>query len=213
MKNYLLLMFVSLVALGGCNNNRGVKTHGSGEDTGMLLSNDSSPAPSEEIKLYNIIKNNYKDQNFLSLQFEAEKFYKQYRLSDKMDSVELMYERALDVLDSIEMEEEGSLAFKRYKLSENPILNPNPAMTAPAEDFLDRFVGRGSDFAKQVRSQLREPDSFEYIETKYMNKNSGYIALVMRFKAKNGIGLVVEREALGKFDKITETFSDVKIRD
>ena len=86
-------------------------------------------------------------------------------------------------------------------------------MSAPAEEFMDRFVGRGSDFAKKVKNQLRDPDSFEYIETKYMNKNSGYIALVMRFNAKNGLGNIVERQAIGKFDKITETFSDVKIRD
>lgn len=169
--------------------------------------------PDEEVKLYDIIKKNYKDGNYLDLQHRAEKFYKEYRMSDKMDSVEIMYEIAMDVNDSIEMSKEGSLAFKRYKLSENPILNPNPKMVAPAEDFLDRFIGRGSDFAKEVKNQLKEPDSFDYIETKYMNKNSGYIALVMRFKAKNGVGLVVEREAIGKFDKVTENFYDIKIKD
>lgn len=167
----------------------------------------------EESNQFYLIKEKYQEREFMTVLLKSEEFYKNFRLSDRMDSVELMYERALDVLDSIEMAEEGSLAFKRYKLSENPILNPNPAMSAPVEEFLDRFVGRGSDFANKVKHQLRDPDSFEYIETKYMNKNSGYIALVMRFNAKNGLGNIVEREAIGKFDKITETFLDVKIRD
>ncbi|SMG31923.1 hypothetical protein SAMN05660862_2222 [Sphingobacterium psychroaquaticum] len=168
---------------------------------------------SDELRLFNVIKRDFKDNQFLDVQSRAEDFYKKYKLSDKLDSVEHMYEKSMDKLEAQEMKEYGSLAFTRYKLHENPILNPNPKMSAPADQFLNRFTGRGSDFAKLVKNQLQEPDGFEYIETKYMNKNSGYIALVMRFKAKNGLGLVVEREALGKFDKITETFTDIKIRD
>lgn len=213
MRKLIFILATSLLVFGGCNNNDDSKTSIYKEGVNSLSKVKELPVPEEEVKLYNIIKKNYIDGNYLDLQFRAEQFYKEYRMSDKMDSVEIMYEKAMDELEAQEMKEYGSLAFKRYKLSENPILNPNPKQSAPAEDFLNRFIGRGSDFAKEVKSQLREPNSFEYIETKYMNKNSGYIALVMRFKAKNGIGLVVEREAIGKFDKVTEDFYDIKIRD
>lgn len=173
----------------------------------------SKADPAKESEMYTIIKRNYSNKNFLDLQLRAEDFYKNFKMSDKMDSVEVMYEVALDSLEAVELREEGSLAFKRYKLHENPILNPNPAMSAPVDNYLQRFVGKGSDFAELVKNKLNEPNSFEYLETKYMNKKSGYIALVMRFKAKNGLGLIVEREALGKFDKVSETFHDIKIRD
>ena len=153
------------------------------------------------------------DKNYLDLQLKAESFYKKFNMSEKLDSVEIMYEEALDSLEAQELREEGNLAFKRYKLHENPILNPNPAASAPVDAFLTRFVGSSSDFANLVKNQLQYPSSFEYIETKYLNKNSGYIALILRFKAKNGLGMVVEKEALGKFDKISETFHDIKIKD
>ena len=60
----------------------------------------------EELKLFNLIKKNYENDEHFSVTSRSEEFYKNFRLSDKMDSVELMYERALDVLDSIEMAEE-----------------------------------------------------------------------------------------------------------
>ena len=209
-----MLLVTAIVTLYSCSSSNNNKDNG--ENTYSIDSLNEKQVnytiPDREIELFGFIKRDFNNKEYFGVSSRSEEFYKEFRLSDKMDSVEYMYETAIDALESQEMKEYGSLAFKRHKLSENPILNPSPAMAAPADGFLDRFVGRSSEFAKLVKSQLKEPDSFEYIQTKYMNKNSGYIALVMRFKAKNGIGNVVEREALGKFDKVTEKFNDIKIK-
>lgn len=213
MRRYVLLV-TAIITLYSCssssNNNKD-----NGENTHSIDSLNEKQVnytiPDREIELFGFIKRDFNNKEYVGVSSRSEEFYKEFRLSDKMDSVEFMYEAAIDALESQEMKEYGSLAFKRHKLTENPILNPSPAMSAPADGFLDRFVGRSSEFAELVKSQIKEPDSFEYIDTKYMNKKSGYIALVMRFKAKNGIGNVVEREALGKFDKVTEQFNDIKI--
>lgn len=40
---------------------------------------------------------------------------------------------------------------------------------------------------EKVRRDLRDPDSYQYIETRYTN-DGGYLGLVVKYRAKNGFG-------------------------
>jgi hypothetical protein len=47
--------------------------------------------------------------------------------------------------------------------------------------------GSNRELVEQVKNNLRDPDSFEHIGTHYTDKGS-YLALVMKYRAKNGFG-------------------------
>lgn len=49
--------------------------------------------------------------------------------------------------------------------------------------------GRNFDLVEKVKADLREPDSFQHIETRFVPASNGAIAVAeMRYRARNGFG-------------------------
>ncbi|WP_286776714.1 hypothetical protein [Sphingobacterium sp. UBA2074] len=118
MKRYLISILIigSIVA---CRNQQG-EDHAQ-DDTVVIDS--SITKQSNELKLFSNIKLSFTRGDDLDVKNKSEEFYKEYKNSDKMDSVEVMYEKSMDALEARELKEYGSLAFNRYKLKDNPDLN------------------------------------------------------------------------------------------
>ena len=58
--------------------------------------------------------------------------------------------------------------------------------------------GSSREFVKSVKSQLRDPSSFEHVETRFTEKNArGEIGVRMTYRAKNGFGGINTETAYG----------------
>ena len=66
---------------------------------------------------------------------------------------------------------------------------------------LSPWDGSHSNFEDLLKRGLRDPDSYEHIETRVTRKGSdGLHTLYTRYRAKNGFGGFVVGEATGKYD-------------
>lgn len=68
--------------------------------------------------------------------------------------------------------------------------------TKPAngEHCLSGWDGANRDLVRQVKASMREPDSFEHVETRIYGNDNGEHGLWMTFRARNGFGgMNVER--------------------
>jgi hypothetical protein len=65
---------------------------------------------------------------------------------------------------------------------------------------LTTWDGSHADFAYDVRSVMREPDSFEHIETRVTPvDDGGEHNIIMQYRARNGFGGMNVGEAIGTF--------------
>jgi hypothetical protein len=69
--------------------------------------------------------------------------------------------------------------------------------------LLTGWDGRHRDFAQQVENALRDPDSFEIVETRTGPLEDGRHAISMTFRARNGFGGMNVETAFGSFDHET----------
>lgn len=169
----------------------------------------------EEKKLYNSIKSHFEQKNYMDVMFLSESYYKNFKNYNNLDEISDLYDIAIIKLDSIELEEEGSNAFKRYKLKDNPILNrkteSNTNQIENNERYFEYFNSKRSEFARAVKYDLHDPSSFQFIETKFRDNKDGTLTLIMEFRAKNGFGALVKSRAVGTFHKASKEIKDITI--
>jgi hypothetical protein len=65
---------------------------------------------------------------------------------------------------------------------------------------LSGWDGSNASLVQQVKDQLREPDSFEHIETRIMAEVNGKHTIMMEYRARNGFGGMNVATALGTVD-------------
>lgn len=68
---------------------------------------------------------------------------------------------------------------------------------------LSGWDGVHPDFERQVVEQLRDPDSYETIETRTTKTKDGKNGIIMRYRARNGFGGMNMTEAVGVIDNDT----------
>lgn len=62
------------------------------------------------------------------------------------------------------------------------------AKPASGEHCLSGWDGSNRDLVRQVKAGMREPDSFEHVETRIFGNDNGEHGLWMTFRARNGFG-------------------------
>ncbi|WP_420023721.1 hypothetical protein ACN9JG_06070 [Cereibacter azotoformans] len=69
---------------------------------------------------------------------------------------------------------------------------------------LSGWDGSHLEFARTVKAQLRDPDSFEHVETQVVEvDDAGRNRVIMTFRARNGFGGMNVERALGSFSNAT----------
>lgn len=67
--------------------------------------------------------------------------------------------------------------------------NPAPeTKSANGEHCLSGWDGANRDLVRQVKASMRDPDSFEHVETRIYGNDNGEHGLWMTFRARNGFG-------------------------
>ena len=68
------------------------------------------------------------------------------------------------------------------------------AKPASGEHCLSGWDGANRDLVRQVKASMRDPDSFEHVDTRIYGNDNGEHGLWMTFRARNGFGgMNVER--------------------
>lgn len=78
------------------------------------------------------------------------------------------------------------------------------------EKWMSGWDGSISDFEKQIKNNLNDPDSFKHVETSYNIKRRPIIVR-MKFRCKNSYNATVTNIAEGVLNTSNGTVSDVKI--
>jgi hypothetical protein len=68
---------------------------------------------------------------------------------------------------------------------------------------LSGWDGSNASLVQQVKDQLREPDSFEHIETRITPEVNGKHNIMMEYRARNGFGGMNVATAIGTVDHHT----------
>jgi hypothetical protein len=68
---------------------------------------------------------------------------------------------------------------------------------------LSGWDGSNASLVQQVKNQLREPDSFEHIETRITPEVNGKHNITMEYRARNGFGGMNVATAVGTVDHQT----------
>ncbi|ESZ88339.1 MAG: hypothetical protein Q27BB25_04510 [Blastomonas sp. CACIA14H2] len=93
----------------------------------------------------------------------------------------------------------GTTDEQKAKLREKHLLPPEKdvassaeltpeAKPASGEHCLSGRDGANRDLVRQVKAGMREPDSFEHVETRIYGNDNGEHGLWMTFRARNGFG-------------------------
>jgi hypothetical protein len=73
---------------------------------------------------------------------------------------------------------------------------------------LSGWDGSHREFVEKVKARLRDPGSFEHVETRVTPNNGGQHAVIMEYRARNGFGGMNVGKAMGTFDHETCTAGD-----
>lgn len=65
---------------------------------------------------------------------------------------------------------------------------------------LSAWDGSNRSFVRQVKAQLRDPDSFDHDETRISPVKNGQHLVTMRYRARNGFGGMNVATAIGSVD-------------
>ena len=65
---------------------------------------------------------------------------------------------------------------------------PSEAKSQSGEHCLSGWDGANRDLVRQVKTTMREPDSFEHIDTRIYGNDKGEHGVWMTFRARNGFG-------------------------
>lgn len=68
---------------------------------------------------------------------------------------------------------------------------------------LSNWDGSHREFANNLKSQLRDPSSFEHIETRVTPEKDGEHTIIMKYRAKNGFGGMNVGTAIGTFSNFS----------
>jgi hypothetical protein len=68
---------------------------------------------------------------------------------------------------------------------------------------LSAWDGSHRGFSEKVKAQLRDPSSFEHVETKVTPEKAGSHGIVMRYRARNGFGGMNVGTAIGSYSHVT----------
>lgn len=93
----------------------------------------------------------------------------------------------------------GTTDDQKAKLREQHLLPPEKdvassaeptaeAKPASGEHCLSGWDGANRDLVRQVKASMREPNSFEHVETRIYGNDNGEHGLWMTFRARNGFG-------------------------
>jgi hypothetical protein len=68
---------------------------------------------------------------------------------------------------------------------------------------LSSWDGSNASLVKQIKEQLRDPDSFEHDETRITPENNGKHTVFMKYRARNGFGGMNVARAVAEVDHNT----------
>jgi hypothetical protein len=81
------------------------------------------------------------------------------------------------------------------------------------ESKFNPWNGSHIKLVEYTKLRLRDPDSFEHIETTYMDKGNNIIFVTMQFRSKNGFGGLNVSTAYANCDKSTGEVIECNIID
>jgi|SRR5690606_9981334 len=77
------------------------------------------------------------------------------------------------------------------------------------ERHFSKFDGSYIKFREYIKSNLKNPSSFEHVETRYKDNNDGTVTVWMKYRAKNSFNAVVTEIAKCTLNINTGDFSEV----
>jgi hypothetical protein len=83
-----------------------------------------------------------------------------------------------------------------------------------SEQVQELFFADGSNYQliQLVKKSMNDPDSFEHVETKYVDNGSGDVVIFMKFRGNNAFGAKVLTEAVANIDPETEMITNLVTR-
>jgi len=82
----------------------------------------------------------------------------------------------------------------------------------PNEEYKRYFNSSRSELASEIKSKLNDPNSFEFVESKFRDNKDGTLTVIVDFRAKNGFGGIVTQSARATFNKDIKIFTDISIQ-
>lgn len=72
--------------------------------------------------------------------------------------------------------------------------------TQEIEKQFSAWNGAHRDLERRVKTALKDPDSYEHIETKYVDNGAKGISVLMKYRAKNSFGGYVVESIIASYD-------------
>lgn len=200
MKKLLLLLSIGFIF--GC---------GEPAKTVNSAPTSSTPKLNPELELFSLIKKNYTDSNYLGVELKYANLHFDFPDSPYLDSLKNIYNESVSINNALELEQEGDGIITTVPLLTKADLEKPKRDNADAEPYMQYFSSSRSDFSRLVKSNLNDPDSFKFVETKYRDNGDGTITLIMEFRAKNALGGVITSKATAEFSKASKEFRNLAI--
>jgi len=77
------------------------------------------------------------------------------------------------------------------------------------ERNFSKFDGSFTKFKNFIKENLKDPSSFEHVETRYNDNKDGTVTVLMKYRAKNSFGAIVTEIAKCTLDVNSGNFSNV----
>lgn len=97
--------------------------------------------------------------------------------------------------------EEGQANYEKYVAKSSP--------SDKNEDYFSAWDGSNSELVAYVKNGMKDPSSFEHVETRFNNKGDHY-EIRMVFRGKNSFNAVVTQTVIADLDKATRKLSNIQ---
>ena len=77
------------------------------------------------------------------------------------------------------------------------------------EKHFSKYDGSCISFKSFIKENLKDPSSFEHVETRYNDNNDGTVIVYMKYRAKNSFGAIVTEIAKCTLNTSSGEFSNV----
>lgn len=83
-----------------------------------------------------------------------------------------------------------------------------------SEQVQELFFADGSNYQliQQVKKSMNDPDSFEHVDTRYVDNGSGDVIIFMKFRGNNAFGAKILNEAVANINPKTEVITNLVVR-
>ena len=76
-------------------------------------------------------------------------------------------------------------------------------------EYFSSWDGSNRELVSYVKQNMKDPDSFEHVETRFRDNGSSY-DIIMKYRGKNSFNATTTEQVTAHFDKITRNLTEVQ---